>query len=168
VICPFAGLYGVPVDPVSCGSVTTDFEVFTELLVADRAPLGKQRFDLLEHERVSLDCGRVMGFLQPDTAPDPFGFERRRQPTEPLPQLVDLDLQALVDGRSRRAALAGGGEVVRVWDDSTVPNTFTKVFATTYAICTERFDTGRDAATSASIGARAAVWCDCARQILGP
>jgi hypothetical protein len=50
-----------------------------------------------------------MGFLQPDAAPDAFGFERGWQSTEPLPQLADLDLQALVDCRAWWAALSGGG-----------------------------------------------------------
>jgi hypothetical protein len=50
-----------------------------------------------------------MGFLQPDAAPDAFGFERGWKPTEPLPQLADLDLQALVDCRAWWAALSGGG-----------------------------------------------------------
>jgi hypothetical protein len=80
-----------------------------------------------------------MGFLQPDAAPDAFGFERGWQPAEPLPQLADLDLQALVDRRAWWAALAGGGGFVRLRDYSTVPNTFTKVFDNRRTICTELF-----------------------------
>jgi hypothetical protein len=102
----------------------------------------------------------VVGFLKPDAAPDAFGFERGWQPAEPLPQLADLDLEALVDRRAWWAALAGGSGVVRLRDDRTVPNTFTKVFGIQYAICTELFlSRRRDATTSASVAERAVVWC---------
>jgi hypothetical protein len=87
---PLAWLDPVPVDPVRSGRVAADLEILAQLLVADRAALGEQQLDLLEHERVAFDRCRVMRFLEPDASPDAFGLKRRGQPTESLAQLADL------------------------------------------------------------------------------
>jgi hypothetical protein len=81
----------------------------------------------------------MMGFLEPDAAPDAFGLEWRWQPAEPFSQLANLDLQALVNRRARRATFADGSRFVRLCDGSTVPNTLTKVFGLRDSICTELF-----------------------------
>jgi len=46
--------------------------------VADRTTFGKKLFDLLEHQGVALDRGRVVSFLEPDPAPDVGGLLRVR------------------------------------------------------------------------------------------
>jgi hypothetical protein len=81
----------------------------------------------------------MVGFLEPDTAPDAFGLEWRWQSAEPFSQFANLDLQVLVDGRARRATFADYSRFVRLWDGSTVPNTLTKVFGLRDSICTELF-----------------------------
>jgi hypothetical protein len=73
---PIAWLDRVTVDPVGGVRVAADFQIFAELLVADGATLGKQELDLLEHERIALDSGRVKRLFQPDAAPNAFSLDR--------------------------------------------------------------------------------------------
>lgn len=87
----------MPVDPVRGIGVSANLQVFAQLLVTDRAALAQEQLDLLEHQRIALDRGGMVSLLKPDPPPDPFCLLRRRQASEPLPQLSDLDLKPLVD-----------------------------------------------------------------------
>jgi hypothetical protein len=94
---PCLKLDAAPVHPIRSVRITPDLHVLAQLLVAHGASLGKEELDLLQHERVALDRCRVVRFLKPDPAPDALRLERRGEPAQPLAQLADLDVQALVD-----------------------------------------------------------------------
>ena len=121
---PLAGVYCVAVDPVGGVGVAAHLHVLRELLVPDRAALLEQLLDLLEHERVALDRGRVMGFLEPDPAPDAVGFDGRRQAAESLAQLADLYAQALIDGCACGSPAIVGRDFVWLRHFLIVPNIF--------------------------------------------
>src|SRR5215208_65264 len=103
----------MPVHPVRRGAVAADLEVLAQLLVADRTAFGQEELHLLERERVALDRGRVMGFLEPDPTPDALRLDRRRQSAEPLAELDDLNPESLVDRGARRPATWGRRHFVR-------------------------------------------------------
>ena len=98
------GLDRLPVYPFGRIGVPLDLEVLAQLLVADGAALGKELLDLLEDEGVALDGGRVVGFLEPDPAPDVRSLLGIRQAAHALPQLGDLHA-----GRPRGVAGVRGG-----------------------------------------------------------
>jgi hypothetical protein len=88
-VAPVTRLDPLPVNPVGGIGVAADLEVFAELLVADGTALRQQLLDLLEHERVALDSGRVMGLLEPDPPPDDIRLVGRGEPAEPVSQFAD-------------------------------------------------------------------------------
>jgi hypothetical protein len=46
-------------------------------LLPTTRPFSEEQLDLLQHERVALDRGRVMRLLEPDPTPDVLRLERR-------------------------------------------------------------------------------------------
>jgi len=120
---PCARVQRLTIDPVSGIGISTNLHVLPELLVAHRSAFLKELLDLLEHERVALDRGRVVSLLKPYPMPDPVCFARRRQTTEPLTQFADLNTQTLIDGSSRRPTTTAPRDFVRLRHYPIVPNT---------------------------------------------
>jgi hypothetical protein len=70
------------VHPLRRLRVALDFEVLSELLVADRLSFAEEPLDLSKDERVALDRRRVMCLLVPDALPDRVRLDRKRQPPD--------------------------------------------------------------------------------------
>src|SRR5690606_29982382 len=117
-----AGLDRLAVDPVGRVAVALDLEVLAQLLVADRAALGEELFDLLEDQRVALDCGGVVRLLEPDAAPESLGMGRRWQAAKLVAKLDDLGVQPLVERLASRTATPRASKVVWFGHIRTVPN----------------------------------------------
>ncbi len=87
----------VAVYPLGSVGVTADLHVFGEFLVADGPSFRQERFDLFEHQRVALYCGRIMGLLIPNRCPYALRLHGIGQPSKAFLNLGNRALKAFVD-----------------------------------------------------------------------
>src|SRR5437667_1969826 len=93
------------VHPFRGVGIALNLEILPQFLVSDGLTARQQSLDLLENEGISLDRRGVMGFVDPDVAPDLLSLGRRGHPSD-LAQRGNLGLEPFVDGRSGRASSA--------------------------------------------------------------
>jgi len=82
---PIAGLNALAVHPLGSIGVPLHLHVLPQLLIADGPTFLKQLLDLLEHQGVALDRGRVVSFFQPNPSPDVPRLDRGGEATETPP-----------------------------------------------------------------------------------
>ena len=83
--------------------VTRHLKVFAKLHIPNGPTISEKPFHLAQHERVALDCRRMMRFVDPDLPPNLIGLGRGWQPTT-LRMKFRHSIDKVIDDRISRGA----------------------------------------------------------------